>query len=240
MRTRATSLALIVPVDGGDVESLSDWITLAERHLPPPFTVYVICDAASPLFTAAQALVARRPWLQLVRNEDVPGVVGAVRTGFRTVREGPALVTMADAGDDLSIVPQMLSLYRQGYRIVCPSRFARGGRQVGGSRLKRLLLRAAGATFRILVGFPTRDLNNNYRLYDAALVNELAIESTGGFELALELTAKAFCRGVKIAELPTTWIDRRGSGPTAGTVDWLASYLRWCLYVLRDRQRSRA
>ena len=34
------------------------------------------------------------------------------------------LVTLADAGDDLSVVPRLLALYRQGYRIVCPSRFA--------------------------------------------------------------------------------------------------------------------
>ena len=40
---------------------------------------------------------------------------------------------------------------------------------------------------------------------DAALVNLLGIESSGGFELALELTTKAFRHGVKIAEIPTTW-----------------------------------
>lgn len=239
MQASATPLALIVPV-GGEAGNLAGWVDLAERHLPPPFTVYMIYDdALAPVVAAAQVLAARRPWLRLVRNEDTPGLVGAVRTGFRTVGAGPALVTTADAGDDLSIVSQMLSLYRQGYRIVCPSRFARGGRQIGGSAGKRILLRALGVSFRFLVRFPTHDLNNNYRLYDAGLVNDLGIESTEGSELALELTAKAFCRGVRITEIPTTWIDRRASGGTAGTVGWLARYVRWCAYVLRGRRARR-
>ena len=40
--------------------------------------------------------------------------------------------------------------------------------------------------------FPTHDATNNFRLYDAALVRRLGIDSSGGFEVALELTAKAF------------------------------------------------
>ena len=99
----------------------------------------------------------------------------------------------------------MLELYRQGNRIVCPSRYVRGGRQLGGPWLKRTLSRLAGLSLHWLVALPTHDATNNFRLYDAELVQQLTIESTGGFEVALELTAKAFPRGVKIAEVPTTW-----------------------------------
>ena len=49
------------------------------------------------------------------------------------------LVIMADLSDDLGIVPRMLDLYRQGNRIVCASRYVRGGRQLGGPWLKRTL-----------------------------------------------------------------------------------------------------
>jgi hypothetical protein len=211
-----------------------------ERDVPRPFVVYAVHEAADEAGAAAgRALAASRAWLRVLYNHDVPGTAGAVRTGFREISAGPVIVTLADAGDDLSVVPRMLALYAQGYRIVCPSRFARAGRQIGGSRLKRLLLRATGLSLRALVGFPTLDLNNNYRLYEASLVNALGIESRNGFELALELTAKAFRRGVRIAEIPTTWHDRRPGGAAGATASWLGSYLRWCAYALRSGRRPR-
>jgi len=204
----------------------------------PPFELYLVHTAESKTtLSAARTLATSRPWLRLLRNDVAPGVVGAVRAGFRAVSQGPCLVTFADAEDDLSVVPELRALYSQGYRIVCPSRFAPGGCQRGGSFAKRLLLRATGLSLQVLVGFPTRDLNNNFRLYDASLVNQLDIESTEGFELALELTAKAFRRGWKIAEVPTTWTDRRSGTSAEDMRKWLASYLRWYLYALRSGRR---
>jgi hypothetical protein len=129
----------------------------------------------------------------------------------------------------------MLRLYAAGYRVVCPSRYMPGGRQLGGPRLKGILSRMAGLSLYWLTGFPTRDATNNFRLYDAALVNELGIESTGGFELALELTAKAFRRGVRIAELPTTWRDRTAGQSRFRLLAWLPKYLRWYGYALAGR-----
>jgi hypothetical protein len=187
----------------------------------------------------ARALAVDRPWLRLVKNRFGRGVVAAIRTGFREVGRGPALVVMADLSDDLSIVPRLLELYDLGHRVVCPSRYMRGGRQRGGPWLKQILSRSAGMSLRLLVRFPTHDATNNFRLYDAALVNELEIDSTGGFELALELTAKAFRRGEKIGEVPTTWRDRTAGCSRFRLMKWLPKYLYWYLYALRARPGRR-
>jgi hypothetical protein len=217
---------------------MRELVAALERHAPPPFRVYVVHGGdRHPAVMAAHALAADRPWLRPIENDDEAGIAGALRRGFRIVGTGPTLVTTLDAGDDLSMLPRMLGLYARGFRIVCPSRFARGGRQIGGSRPKRALLRAAGALLGVVVRFPTRDLNNNYRLYDAALVNEMGIESVTGVDVAFELTAKAFRRGVPIAEVPITWTDRRGSGPSGDGGQWLGGYLRWYLHALRSGRR---
>jgi len=234
-------VALVVPV-AAEPRVLRPFLVQIERDVPPPFIVFMVLDDRGDADAAGgdaglRALAVGRPWLRILRNDGVPGTAGALRTGFREIPRGPVVVTLADAGDDLSIVPRMLAFYREGYRIVCPSRFASGGRQIGGSWSKRLLLRTTGISLRVLVGFPTLDLNNNYRLYDAALVHDLGIESSDGFDVAFELTAKAFRRGVRIAELPTTWCDRRGAGPPGGTRRWLQSYLRWYAYALRPGRR---
>jgi hypothetical protein len=180
----------------------------------------------------ARQLAQTRPFLQLVRNDLGRGPANALRAGFAAAGQGPALVVMADLSDDLADVPAMLRLYQEGYRVVCASRYVRGGRQIGGPWLKRTLSRGAGLSLHWLARFPTHDATNNFRLYDAALVNHMGIESERGFEFALELTAKAFARGEPIAEIPTTWRDRTAGESRFRLWKWLPCYLRWYRYAL--------
>jgi len=231
------ALALIVPVYD-EAENLPALVDQVERFVPPPFTMYVVYDFdADTTVPVARALGATRPWLRLLRNHLGPGVVNAIRTGFRAVPVGPALVVMADLSDDLGVVPECLRLYRAGYQVVCPSRYMRGGRQLGGPLVKRTLSRLAGLSLHWLAGLPTHDATNNFRLYDAALVHALGIESTGGFELALELTAKAFRRGARIAEVPATWRDRTAGASRFRLARWLPRYLRWYAHAFGRRER---
>ena len=231
-------LSLIVPVYN-EAENFPSLVREIERHVPPPFTLHSVYDFdADTTLPVARQLASTRPWLRLVKNEG-KGVAGAIRTGFRVVGSGPALVVMADLSDDLAGVPRMLDLYRAGARVVCPSRYCPGGRQLGGPWLKKTLSRLAGVCLNVLVRFPTRDATNNFRLYDAALVNQLGIESSGGFELALELTAKAYRHGVPIAEVPTTWRDRVAGESRFNFRKWLPKYAYWFGYALRASAERR-
>jgi glycosyltransferase involved in cell wall biosynthesis len=228
-------LSLIVPVYN-EAANFPNLVAEVERHVPPPFNLYVVYDFdEDTTMPVAKALGAARPWLKLVKNDLGRGVVHAIKKGFQTVTSGPAFVVMADLSDDLSIVPRMLELYYQGNQVVCASRYMRGGQQIGGPLLKRTMSRAAGLSLYYLVGFPTHDATNNFRLYDAALVSEVGIESTGGFELALELTAKAFRRRAKIAEVPTTWRDRTAGESRFRLTKWLPKYLYWYGYAAYGR-----
>lgn len=226
------SLSLIVPVYN-EADNFPRLLAEVERHVPQPFTLYVIYDFdEDTTVSVVQSLSRTRPWLRLAKNTRGRGVVHALKTGFDVVGAGPALVVMADLSDDLCIVPRMLACYREGYRIVCPSRYMAGGKQFGGPLLKRLLSRAAGMILHFLVRFPTHDATNNFRLYDAALVRELGIDSKGGFEVALELTAKAFHQRVPIAEVPTTWRDRTAGESRFRLWKWLPRYLYWFFFAL--------
>ena len=223
-------LSLIVPVYN-EAANFPNLVREVERYVPHPFTLNVVYDFdGDTTVPVAREFAATRPWLRLVKNR-YKAVVGALRTGFEVVGSGPALVVMADLSDDLSSIPKMLELYRAGARVVCPSRYCPGGRQIGGPWLKKTMSRMAGISLNTLVRFPTRDATNNFRMYDAALVNELRIESEGGFELALELTAKAFRRGVKIAEVPTTWRDRVTGESRFKFRKWLPKYAYWYGYA---------
>jgi glycosyltransferase involved in cell wall biosynthesis len=225
-------LSLIAPVYN-EAENFPRLISEVETHIPRPFRLFVVYDFdEDTTVPVAREFQRTRPWLHLHKNTLGRGAVNAIRAGFEAVASGPALVIMADLSDDLRCVPRMLELYRSGYRVVCGSRYMTGGRQLGGPLLKRMMSRAAGLSLRYVAKFPTHDATNNFRLYDAALVNELKIESSGGFEVALELTAKAFVRRVPIAQVPTTWSDRTAGESRFQLWKWLPRYLYWYGYAM--------
>ena len=67
------------------------------------------------------------------------------------------------------------------------------------------------------------------------MLNALKLESSGGFEISLEITVKAFLAGYKITELPTTWRDRAHGSSRFRLWHWLPRYLRWYFYAFRPR-----
>ena len=65
------------------------------------------------------------------------------------------------------------------------------------------------------------------------------IESTAGFELALELTVKATLAGRRVAEVPTTWRDRTAGQSNFKLRKWLPHYLHWYRVAFVGRLRRR-
>ncbi len=105
----------------------------------------------------------------------------------------------------------------------------------GGPPLKRLLSRTAGLTLHWFGGVPTHDPTNNFKLYSRRFLDAVTIESTAGFELALELTVKATLARRKVAEVPTTWRDRTAGQSNFKLRQWLPHYLHWYTVALRGR-----
>ncbi len=237
LRTQPELLMIIVPVYN-EHENFPRLIEAIETQIEPPFAVLMVYDFdEDSTVPVARKLAKTRPWLDLVKNNLGRGPANAIRAGFQAAGSGPALVVMGDLSDDLRDVAGMRKLYAQGNRIVCASRYVAGGRQIGGPWLKGTLSRMAGLSLYHLVRFPTHDATNNFRLYDAELVNEMGIDSSHGFEIALELTAKAFARGERIAEVPTTWTDRSAGESRFRLFKWMPRYLRWYASALRGLVR---
>lgn len=232
----AAEVDLVLPVynEGPNIRR-----ALAEiaAHVPDPKRVLVVYDFdEDDTLPVVRSLQGEYPWVEPVRNAIGRGVLNAVRAGIAATTAEVVIVTMADLSDDLVIVPEMVRLIRsEGYDIVCASRYMKGGRQVGGPRLKKLLSRAAGVSLHWLAGLPTHDATNAFRAYRRSVLEAFAIESRGGFEYSLEITAKAFAAGRKITEVPSTWRDRSAGRSRFRLGTWLPHYLRWYWYALTHR-----
>jgi dolichol-phosphate mannosyltransferase len=148
------------------------------------------------------------PNLRGLRNDLGRGVLNAMKAGIAATTAPYVLISMADGSDEPHVVDSMVALARDGADVVSASRYMRGGHQVGGPPLKRLMSRTAGLTLHWFAGVPTHDPTNNFKLYSRRYLDTVTIESTAGFELALELTVKPTLAGRRIAEVPTTWRDR--------------------------------
>ena len=173
--------------------------------------------------------------INLVKNHYGRGALNAIRTGFDVVADGVILVVMADSSDDLAVVDSMFERIAQGYDIVCGSRYMKGGKQIGGPMFKGFLSRMAGLSLHWLTGMPTHDPTNSFKMYRKNVIKNIKLESSGGFEIGIEIVVKAFLSGYKITEVPSTWRDRTAGQSRFNLRKWLPKYIKWYLYAVRHR-----
>lgn len=192
-----------------------------------------------PTVPVIERLASELPAVHGLRNDLGRGVLNAMRAGIAAARAPYILVSMADGSDEPGVVDGMVALARDGADVVAASRYMRGGRQLGGPWLKGLMSRTAGLTLHWFAGVATHDPTSNFKLYSRGFLDATTIESTAGFELALELTVKATIAGRRVAEVPTTWRDRSAGTSNFRLRQWLPHYIHWYRIAFAGRLRRR-
>jgi len=232
-------LTVVIPVYNEAANFRALWNELASG-IKTPFTALVVYDfdADNTVPVAQEIIDSGETRIKLVRNKYGRGVTNAIKTGLEAVESGPVLVTMADLSDELTTVDRMYALYLEGYDLICGSRYMPGGKLIGGPFLKQFMSRASGLTLYWFRGVPTHDATNSFKLYDAAMVHDLKIESVAGFELGLELTVKAFLNGYRIAEIPSIWRDRTAGSSRFRVLHWLPHYLKWYFFAFQPQRHA--
>jgi hypothetical protein len=230
--------SLVVPVYN-EGENIAAFCRALERA-PAGYELLICHD--SPEDTTLGALdrlpKAEKPALvRPILNTLGPGVRYAIEAGMRAARAPVVVVSMADVSDDMVRIEEMVSRAEAGADVVCASRYMKGGRQLGGPRLKALLSRTAGVTLRHLSGLPTHDPTNSFKAYRTEFLRRTPIESQQGFALSLELTVKAHFSGGRVEEVPATWQGRTRGRSRFRLVRWLPHYLRWYFWALDRRWR---
>jgi dolichol-phosphate mannosyltransferase len=231
-------LTIVLPVynEGDAVEPVLRALDAAVRT---PRELLVVYDFdADTTVPVVRRLEPRIAGLRGLRNDLGRGVLNAMRAGIAAAAGEYVLISMADGSDDPADIDRMVALAdARGGDVVAASRYMPGGRQVGGPPLKRLMSRTAGLTLHWFAGVPVHDPTNNFKLYRRAYLDSVTIESSAGFELALELTVKATIDGRRLAELPTTWRDRTAGQSNFRLRAWLPHYLHWYRLAFASRAR---
>ena len=220
-------LSMVMPVFK-EGEAIEPVIRALTGDVATPHEILVVYDFdEDPTVPVIERLSAELPAVRGLRTDLGRGVLNAMKAGIAAARGEFVLITMSDGSDEPRIVDAMVAKARAGADVVAASRYMRGGHQIGGPRLKRLMSRTAGLTLHWFAGVPTHDPTNNFKLYSRRFLDAVTIDSTAGFELALELTVKATLDHRRVDEVPTTWRDRTAGESNFKLRKWLPHYLDW-------------
>lgn len=177
----------------------------------------------------------REPRLRTLINTYGSGPANAIRYGVDQVASPVVVVTMADGSDDPRQIDELARLVDRGVVVAAASRYSPGGQQVGAPMLKALLSGGAGRSLGIAARVGTRDATNSFKAYSTDFIREVGIHSRSGFEIGLELTAKARRLRRPVAEIPTIWLDRTTGQSNFDLKAWIPKYLRWYRFAFGPR-----
>ena len=223
--------------EGADIiqhlERLLEAITL-------PCEVLVVCDSPSDTSIAHVDYLAKKDHrLRIEINDFGRGPAKAIRYGFSKAQAPVVVVTMADGCDDPHQIDDLTRLVERGVVVAAASRYARGGQQIGAPLLKGFLSRTAGTSLHLVARVGTCDATNSFKAYSRKFVTEVGIESDAGFEVGLELVAKARRLRLPVAEIPTIWLERTAGKSNFKIIEWLPRYLKWYFYAFgRDAVKA--
>jgi dolichol-phosphate mannosyltransferase len=201
-----------------------------------PCEVLVVYDSTDDTTAPYLEKYAREePRLVPTLNTYGRGPAKAIRFGVDNASSDVVVVTMADGSDDPQQVDALTRLVERGVVIAAASRYARGGRQVGGPAFKAFLSRMAGLTLHWFARVGTRDATNSFKAYSTAFLRNVGIDSDAGFEMGIEMVAKAKRLRLRVAEIPTVWLDRAFGASSFRLRTWLPRYLRWYIFAFGPR-----
>jgi dolichol-phosphate mannosyltransferase len=201
------------------------------------YRVIVVNDGSTDDTAAVLERFSQQMPLEVVTHPLNRGLGETERDGFEYIaaRCGQADEIVRVEGDDTHEPEYILSLLaklREGYDVVNTSRFQPGGGQLGVSRYRALISRAANLFMQSVFRIPgTRDYSCGYRAYRAQVIQDgigvfgdRFIQLRGlGFTSTLEMIVKLHLLGCRFAEVPFVlrYDQKRGSSKMVGSITTL-------------------
>ncbi|HET6825583.1 MAG TPA: polyprenol monophosphomannose synthase [Amnibacterium sp.] len=215
--------ALVCVPTYDEAESLPR-LLLRLAEFAPDVDVLVV-DDASPDGTGAIAdgFALQDPRVHVLHRTGKGGLGAAYLAGFAwgLERGYDAVVEMdADGSHRPEDLPRLLAALRDA-DVVLGTRWMRGGRTVNWPLRRRLLSRAGNLYARCMLRVPMRDITGGFRAYRAAALHavDLAAVRSEGYCFQVELALRAADAGLRIREVPITFVEReQGVSKMSGSI----------------------
>jgi dolichol-phosphate mannosyltransferase len=235
------ALSILLPVRNEGI-NLRIMLKILRSVVEVPHEVLVVYDSerddSAPVVRAMQPAY---PEIRAVLNTRGVGVLNALRTGVAEARGRCVLIFAADEVGPVLAIEDMLALIDQGCDFVSCTRYAHGGRRLGGSFIGGFLSRLANRLFCRLSGLRLTDATTGIKMFRREVFDALGLEARPvGWAVTFEMAIKAQLAGLKLGEVPIVSIDRLYGGASTFSVGpWFVEYLRWFGWGLRRSLASR-
>jgi dolichol-phosphate mannosyltransferase len=174
----------------------------------------VVADDDSPdgTWKVVKEFSRANPLVHLLHRKEDRGRGSAGREAFHyAVNQGADLIIEMDG--DLSHSPRFIPSLIEGtqhFDVVVGSRYARGGRDLRASAVRKMISRVSNWYARKILGLPVLDCNSGFRCFKKKVfevVNPLYLRSTGPSTIH-ELLYKAYKQGFSVGEVPIEFYER--------------------------------
>lgn len=244
--SRCHLLSILLPVRNEGLNLLI-MLKMLRAVVEEPHEVLVICDSPDDTSMPIVEEVRKNyPELRGVHNTRGRGVVNAIRAGVAASEGDVILIFAADEVGPVLAMQDMIALIREGCDFISCTRYAHGGRRLGGSLLGGILSRCANWLFHRLCASPFTDATTGIKMFRKEVFPLLSLQSRPvGWAVAFEMAIKAQHAGLRLGEVPIVSIDRLyGGNSTFRIGPWVVEYSRWFLWGLRavfagNRARTR-
>ncbi len=199
-------------------------ITARVRSAVPAADVLVV-DDNSPDGTGqvADELAAADDQVHVLHRSVKAGLGAAYIAGFQwALDEGyDAMVEMdADGSHQPEELPRLLTALDDADAVL-GSRWVPGGKVTNWPKSRYLLSRGANTYTRLMLGIPLHDATGGYRVYRATTLRKIGLDNveSQGYCFQIDLSLRAIQAGLKVAEVPITFVERtRGASKMSNAI----------------------
>ena len=199
----------------------------------------LVIDDGSPDGTGeiADRLAGELPWVSVLHRPTKEGIGPAYVAGFRrALADGAELVLEMDCdfSHDPADVPRLIAAAGDA-DLVLGSRYTEDGGTANWGLLRRIVSRGGCLYAQVLLGMRVRDLTGGFKCFRRNALEAIDLDalSAHGYAFQIEATYRVKRAGLRIVEVPITFVERRaGASKMTGSI---VAEAMWRVPLLRLR-----
>lgn len=235
-----TTLAIIPTYNEAEnIEHIVDRVLAASTDVD-----VLVVDDSSPDGTGdiADRMAAEDDRVHVLHRAQKEGLGAAYKEGFAwgLARGYWALAEMdADGSHRPEDLPRLVE-HLAGHDLVLGSRWVPGGRVLDWPRHRLLLSRGGNAYARVALGIEVRDATGGFRVFSAEALRriEIADVASQGYCFQVDLLWRALQRGLRVIEVPITFVERQRGSSKMSSAIVAESLVRVTAWGIRRRAAS--
>src|SRR5580700_7214146 len=204
----------------------------------------LIVDDNSPDGTGdiADKLAEADPHIEVMHRTEKAGLGKAYMAGFAwALQRGYDVVVEMDA--DGSHLPEHLPVLVGALAhadLSIGSRWVRGGKVVNWPKSREALSRGANIYTRLMLGLDVRDATAGFRAYRASTLRRINLDQvqSTGYCFQIDLTLQVAQAGMKIVEVPITFVEREYGASKMSNSIILEAFWRVAQWGVAQRLRQ--